>query len=133
MIPDGFGGMKETIAYNITDSGNRKPLSKDIGKANEWLNDEKTWKDVYSLKSADYLALVADGKIPVYDKDLHKYVEKVEYDAQAKKQEEEAATEILKEKNNVNKTSETSVVTQNTVVNETVNNNVAEVEIDLPF
>ena len=74
-----------------------------------------------------------DGKSPVYDKDLHKYVEKVEYDAQAKKQEEEAATEILKEKNNVNKTSETSVVTQNAVVNETVNNNVAEVEDDIPF
>ena len=52
---------------------------------------------------------------------------------QAKKQEEEAATEILKEKNNVNKISETSVVTQNAVVNETVNNNVAEVEDDIPF
>ena len=26
LIPDGHGGVKETIAYNITDSGNRKPL-----------------------------------------------------------------------------------------------------------
>ena len=33
----------------------------------------------------------------------------------------------------MNKTSETSVVTQNAVVNETVNNNVAEVEDDIPF
>ena len=97
LIPDGFGGLKETIAYNITDSGNRKPLSKDIDKANSWLTDEKTWKDVYSLKSADYLELVVNGKIPVYSKEEGKYVEKVEFDTAAKKAEEEAATEVLKE------------------------------------
>lgn len=96
-IPDGFGGMKETIAYNITDSGNRKPLSKDVEKANAWLNDDKTWRDVYSLKTADYLDLVVNGKIPVYSKELGKYVEKVEFDTEAKRAEEEAASEILKE------------------------------------
>ena len=95
-IPDGFGGMKDTIAYNITDSGNRKPLSKDVEKANSWLNDEKTWKDVYSNKTADYLELVVNGKIPVYNKELGKYVEKTENEVQQKKIEEEAANEILK-------------------------------------
>ena len=99
LIPDGFGGMKETIAYNITDSGNRKPLSKDIDKANAWLNDEKTWRDVYSLKSADYLELVVDGKIPVYSKELGKYVEKTEFDKEAKQNEEAAAEEVLRENN----------------------------------
>ena len=96
-IPDGFGGMKDTIAYNITDSGNRKPLSKDIQKANCWLNDEKTWKDVYSNKTADYLDLVVNGKIPVYNKEMGKFVEKTENDVQQKKIEEDAANEILKE------------------------------------
>lgn len=95
-IPDGFGGMKDTIAYNITDSGNRKPLSKDIQKANCWLNDEKTWKDVYSNKTADYLDLVVNGKIPVYNKEMGKFIEKTENDVQQKKIEEEAANEILK-------------------------------------
>lgn len=95
-IPDGFGGMKDTIAYNITDSGNRKPLSKDNEKANSWLNDEKTWKDVYSNKTADYLELVVNGKIPVYNKELEKYVEKTENDVQQTKIEKEAANEILK-------------------------------------
>ena len=95
-IPDGFGGMKDTIAYNITDSGNRKPLSKDINKANCWLNDEKTWKDVYSNKTADYLELVVNGKIPVYSKEMGKFVEKTENEVQQKKIEEEAANEILK-------------------------------------
>lgn len=96
LIPDGHGGTKESISYNITDSGNRKPLSKDIDKANEWLNDGKTWKDVYSLKSADYLQLVVDGKIPVYNKELGKYVEKTELEAANRIAEEEAASEVLK-------------------------------------
>lgn len=124
LIPDGFGGMKETIAYNITDSGNRKPLSRDIEKANAWLNDEKTWKDVYSLKGADYLDLVVNGKVPVYDKEMGKYVEKVEVDAQQKKAEEEAAAEILKEKQ----------VSHQDEVKSVVNNEVqVELEDDLPF
>lgn len=120
LIPDGFGGMKETIAYNITDSGNRKPLSRDVDKANSWLNDQKTWKDVYSLKSADYLELVVNGKIPVFNKESGKYVEKVEFDAEAKKAEEEAATEVLKEN---------YIPTENT---EIVNNSV-DSDDDLPF
>lgn len=125
LIPDGFGGVKETIAYNITDSGIRKPLSKDIEKANMWLNDPKTWKDVYSLKNAQYLELVVDGKIPVYDKDLGKFVEKTEYDAQTKKEEEAAATEILKENG----------VQTSAVATEVVNNDVVDVNDvdDLPF
>ena len=120
LIPDGFGGMKETIAYNITDGGNRKPLSKDIDKANSWLNDQKTWKDVYSLKSADYLELVVNGKIPVFSKEKGTYVEKVEFDTEAKKAEEEAATEVLKE--NYVSANNTEVV-----------NNAVDGDDDLPF
>ena len=122
-IPDGFGGMKDTVAYNITDSGNRKPLSKNVEQANSWLNDEKTWKDVYSNKSSDYLELVVNGKIPVYNKELGKFVEKTEFDAEANKTEEEAATEILKENYTTNKAHD--------VVNAEANNN--DNEDDLPF
>lgn len=125
-IPDGFGGMKDTIAYNITDSGNRKPLSKDIEKANSWLNDEKTWKDVYSNKSVDYLELVVNGKIPVYNKELGKYVEKTENEVQQKKIEEEAANEILK----------ANYVPSEKKVNDVVNKDEpsgVDTEDDLPF
>lgn len=123
MISDGFGGMKESISYNITDSGNRKPLSKDIEKANSWLNDEKTWKDVYSLKGADYLELVVNGKVPVYNKELGKFVEKVEFDTEQNKIEEEAATEILKEKHNVDADAEHNKLMDNQ----------GENDEDLPF
>lgn len=81
-MPDGFGGIKETVAYNITDSGNRKPLSKDVEMANLWLNDSKTWMDVYSLKNADYLDLVVNGKIPIFNKELGKFVEKDKSDSE---------------------------------------------------
>ena len=118
-IPDGFGNLKDVISYNITDSGNRKPLSNDVEKANLWLNDEKTWKDVYSLKNADYLELVVNGKIPVYDKDEHRYVEKKEFDNEAKIKEEEAASEVLREHYNQNITNNESFVEED--------------EDDLPF
>lgn len=123
-IPDGFGGMKDTIAYNITDSGNKKPLSEDVEKANGWLTDPKTWKDVYSNKTADYLELVVNGKIPVYNKELGKYVEKTESDAQAQKAQEEAATEILQQNYN----------TSPQMPNEIVNNDVSvNDDVELPF
>lgn len=97
-ISDGHGGVKDTTSYNITDSGNRKPLSKDVELANTWLNDTKTWKDVYGQKSADYLELVADGKVPVFNSELGKFVEKTENDAETQKFYEETAAEIIKAK-----------------------------------
>lgn len=108
-IPNGYGGTRTTLAYNITDSGNKKPLSKDIDKANKWLNDEKTWKDVYSNKTANYLELVVNNEIPVYNKELGKFVAKKENDANEKKMQEEAASEILKENYNVEKIVNTEV------------------------
>ena len=123
-IPDGFGGMKDTIAYNITDSGNKKPLSEDVEKANGWLTDPKTWKDVYSNKTADYLELVVNGKIPVYNKELGKYVEKTESDAQAQKVQEEAATEILQQNYNTSPQKPNEIVNNDVSVND---------DVELPF
>ena len=52
------------------------PLSEDAEKAAEWLADERTWEDVYSVKSYDYLEIIVKGGIPVWDKDEKKYVDK---------------------------------------------------------
>lgn len=132
-MSDGFGGTKDKIAYNITDSGNRKPLTKDVEKGNAWLNDEKTWKDVYSNKTADYLELVVNGKIPVYNKELGKYVEKTEYETENKIAEEEAASEVLKANYIPHSAADTATVEAK--VAELVNNdNVGDdTEDDLPF
>jgi hypothetical protein len=47
-------------------------------KAKEWMGDETTWKDVYSPQPVDYLQIIADGDIPVWDKQLEKFVAKGE-------------------------------------------------------
>ncbi len=132
-IPDGFGGMKEKISYQITDSGNRKPLSKDVEKANAWLNDKKTWRDVYSLKPAKYLEIVVNGEIPVYDKEKGMFVAKKEINNN-KTEIEKEASKILKENGetggDVSKTENIKAVSESIVNNEELNN--AE-EDQLPF
>lgn len=67
---------KTTI--DIIDSGFQTPLSRDIELANKWISDSKNWRDVYALKSYDYMELVAEGKIPVFDTTQQKWVERVD-------------------------------------------------------
>jgi hypothetical protein len=60
----------------ITDAGFNTPLSKDYDEAMGWINDQKKWNEVYTLKSYEYMEIVAKGGVPVYDKEQKKYVEK---------------------------------------------------------
>jgi len=52
------------------------PLSEDSEKSSTWLADSRTWEDVYSVKSYDYLEIIVKGGLPVWDKDEKKYVDK---------------------------------------------------------
>lgn len=74
---------------DIVESGFPTPLSKDIRQANAWINDTKSWKDMYSVKSYDYLKIVADGSIPYYNKETNTFV--------AKSKNEDNQAEIAKE------------------------------------
>lgn len=51
-------------------------LSEDSEKLEKWLNDERTWEDVYSTKNYDYLAIIVTGGIPVWDKETNSFVDK---------------------------------------------------------
>ena len=100
-ILDKIYGVLQAIKQNITDTNtgrdllvmvardqNRKPvvqsiapldpspLSDDSAKISEWVADNRTWEDVYSLKSYDYLEIIVKGGVPVWDKDLKKFVDK---------------------------------------------------------
>tara|TARA_R110000796_G_scaffold40062_6_gene99415 strand:+ start:11817 stop:12740 length:924 start_codon:yes stop_codon:yes gene_type:complete len=55
---------------------NNTPLSGDLDLSEKWVNDTKTWEDVYSTKGYDYLAIVVGGHTPVYSKKLEKFVKK---------------------------------------------------------
>ena len=100
-ILDKIYGVLQAIKQNITDTNtgrdllvmvardqNRKPvvqsiapldpspLSDDSAKISECVADNRTWEDVYSLKSYDYLEIIVKGGVPVWDKDLKKFVDK---------------------------------------------------------
>ena len=74
---------------DIIDSGFETPLSRDIEQANAWIQDTKTWRDIYALKNYDYLEIVAEGGVPTYDTVQGKWIEKVDnstYDGTEKPQ-----------------------------------------------
>ena len=52
------------------------PLSTDAEQLAAWTSDARTWKDVYAIKSYDYLNLVVRGEIPVWDKEAKQFVAK---------------------------------------------------------
>jgi len=54
------------------------PLSDDADLVNTWLDDNRTWEDVYSLKSYDYLLLIVKGLTPVWDTVTNSFVAKEE-------------------------------------------------------
>ena len=52
------------------------PLSEDATLAAEWLADTRTWEDVYSIKSYDYLEIIVKGGVPTWDKETNKFIDK---------------------------------------------------------
>ncbi len=71
------------------------PLSYDPQQVETWVNDPKTWNDAYAVKNYDYLDVVLNGGIPVYDSSVGKYVPKEEREENAAKMEREAAEEAI--------------------------------------
>lgn len=63
------------VVISITDK-DPSPLNHDNEVAESWLNDERTWRDVYGVKSYDYLTIAAGGTTPQWNKELNKYVAK---------------------------------------------------------
>ena len=59
----------QTIMYD-----DAQPLHEDKVQSNAWVNDELTWRDVYSKKPTDYLEAIARGETPRWDSDKGGYV-----------------------------------------------------------
>ena len=51
-------------------------LSEDQELKDLWLADARTWEDVYSVRTYDYLENIVRGGIPVWDKEEKKFVDK---------------------------------------------------------
>ena len=134
----------QSITYPIEST----PLSTDESTRNAWVSDSRTWRDVYSTRNYDYLAIVVGGETPVWDKEKEKYVSKEKRDAVANQNEIDDLDSELTMGGNVNTTINTTTTvesTNTTTTNETpsvattvVESNVAysydsEEDDDLPF
>jgi hypothetical protein len=51
-------------------------LSENTEEANAWLSDSRTWEDVYSVRSYEYLEIIVKGGIPVWSSEEKKFVDK---------------------------------------------------------
>lgn len=96
---------QEGVAIQVNDKSINKPLTNDIELGNTWINDVKKWYNAYTVKSPEYLSIIADDMIPYFDRAQEKFVPKTEQDfldAEKRKNEAnaavEAASEILKER-----------------------------------
>lgn len=87
---------KDRTEVSIAADLRAKPLSLNEEQVEKWINDEKTWQDAYAVKNYDYLKVVLDGGIPVFDRTLGKYVSKEEKENNDKQAEAEAVNEINK-------------------------------------
>jgi hypothetical protein len=59
----------QTIMYD-----DAQPLHEDKVQSDDWVNDELTWRDVYSKKPTDYLEAIARGETPRWDSEKGGYV-----------------------------------------------------------
>lgn len=123
-------------SIQIVDDGFPSPLTDDFDLGMKWIQDDKNWYDVYTVKSYDYMAIIAQGGIPVFNKELNKYVDKEEMnkikEEAEKKRIEEELTEETKDYSAINGNSiiiDGTTMTAETKADETQE----EEEDDLPF
>ena len=103
------------------------PLTEDADLAKEWLADDRTWEDVYSVKTYDYLEIIVKGGIPVWDKEEKCYVDKASLSSESsetKKLDAELTLGVETIKSNMKAAEETTK--EEPATNE-------EEEDDLPF
>ncbi len=63
-------------SVQVVDEGVQSPLSDNEEQVMKWVKDEKKWTDVYTVKSQEYMEIIAGGGIPVYDKIQQKFIDK---------------------------------------------------------
>lgn len=103
-------------------------LTSDKEKANDWFNNEETFRDVYSKKPVEYLEIVAKNMTPIWDSEQSKYV------AEEEKEENETASleeeiSFMREENNYSDNNE-NTTNDNGVETTSLDDNSDD---DLPF
>ncbi len=100
------------------------PLSTDPALVAAWTTDARTWKDVYAVKSYDFLEIIVRGGVPVWDKEAKKFVDKDSLKGESDNLEQELTLGVENVKKNV---------TAATEVTSDATSEVATEGDDLPF
>ena len=117
----------------ITDASFMTPISTDYEKAKSWIEDQKKWDDVYTVKPYEYMSIIVMGGIPVFDKEQGKYVNKVELDERRELAKQvEIQENITEQKKDFTQFVEDKIEAQESHTTET-KSNVFVSEDDLPF
>lgn len=61
-------------SISVTDDDELTPLTTDFELGVKWIQDTKQWYDLFTIKPYEYMAILVEGGIPKYDKDLKKWV-----------------------------------------------------------
>lgn len=75
---------KDTNGHNvfkIVDSSYQTPLSENTELAMSWIQDEKKWDEVYTVKPYEFMSIVVQGGVPFYDTVEKRYVDKKEFES----------------------------------------------------
>lgn len=121
-------------SIQIVDDGFPSPLTEDFDLGMKWIQDDKNWYDVYTVKSYDYMAIIAQGGIPIFNKELNKYVDKEEMnkikEEAEKKRIEEELTEETKDYSAINGN---GIIIDGTTMTAETKADETQEEEDLPF
>lgn len=127
------GGTYFTV--NSVIAKNNSPLSVDADLSKSWVEDEKTWEDVYSVKDYDYLKIIVMGEVPAWSKKLEKFVAKSSLEGLSEEEEnttDDLDTQVAFGSNSGNKVNSEDLVAE-VVEDSYVPDEDDEDDDDLPF
>lgn len=84
-------------SVQIVDEGIPSPLTEDVELGMKWINDEKKWYEVYTVKPYEFMEIIVNGGVPIYNKEKGCYMDEAQIEAEkdlalAKKMEEHNAS-----------------------------------------
>lgn len=80
-------------SISITDYGKPQPITNDEELLEKWIDDDKKWYDVFTVKPYEYLKIIRDGGYPFFDKEQMLWVPRIEK-AAPKPEDEETETPV---------------------------------------
>lgn len=124
----------DKTSINITDDEEKTPLTTDYEQGVAWINDEKKWNEVYTVKSYDYMSIIVNNGVPVFSKDKNTYIDKTEANKIA--EQEKAEIDANLSRSNIDLTTPPSDLDNDPIQvfeKQTAQNITMDFEDDLPF